>query len=532
MPGAATHLQTLFEVGSFAGQPDGALLDRFLGGPREAAEAAFAAIVQRHGPMVLRTCRQLTGDPHDADDAAQATFLVLARRARSVRSSDSLAAWLHGVARRVSLRARADASRRRAREARAAHGPAPATPPEPEGWPEVHEELSRLPDRYRLPLVLCHLEGLTHEQAAHQLRCPVRTLQTRLARGRDRLRSSLSRRGLGPAAALLGTASIPEIASAAWTSGLTRAAYGGTTASVPAAINALVKGTTKTMLLTQWKGFASAAAILILAACGVGVRAQMPTAPSTTPTAPPAPAANPYRVTTSNGITVEVVGVSPEPSGPTTWRKPDGSPLEPAPLEPSRGVIAHYDGELAWEFAVRCSASGKGVEPLIGLDVDSSTKTGYGNASLGGQSLPGLSMVNALLPASLETATIRWRVATGPWTPYPGGTTDGKRRTGTRDGQVFFSKGSEVDGHASIVVVDSFSANIPGSVVRVAAIDRDGNPHELAHGGRSGNPGGVRVHDGEFNLPLKEVREFQIQTRPFESIEIKGIALHPRPASK
>ena len=109
-----TYLETLFRAGSFAGVPDGALLERFIAGPPDIAEVAFTALVERHGAMVRRTCRQVTGDYHDAEDAAQATFLILARSARSVRSTDSLSAWLHGVACRVSARTNADAARRRA----------------------------------------------------------------------------------------------------------------------------------------------------------------------------------------------------------------------------------------------------------------------------------------------------------------------------------------------------------------------------------------------------------------------------------
>jgi RNA polymerase sigma factor (sigma-70 family) len=137
----------LFQVGSFAGLPDGALLDRFIGGPADIAEAAFTALVERHGAMVRRTCRQVTGDHHDAEDAAQATFLVLARSARSVRSTESLPAWLHGVACRVSARALADAVRRRARARRSVELAAAAeATPRGEPWPEVHEELARLPE--------------------------------------------------------------------------------------------------------------------------------------------------------------------------------------------------------------------------------------------------------------------------------------------------------------------------------------------------------------------------------------------------
>ena len=114
------QVSALFRTGTLTGLTDGSLLDRFRHGPAEEAEAAFAALVERHGPMVLQVCRRILGDRHDAEDAAQATFLVLARQARSIRRADSVASWLYGVAARVAGRARRDAARRRVRERRGA----------------------------------------------------------------------------------------------------------------------------------------------------------------------------------------------------------------------------------------------------------------------------------------------------------------------------------------------------------------------------------------------------------------------------
>src|SRR5262245_13301756 len=174
------HLRILFDHGSIGGLSDGQLLDRF-GSDHD--EAAFAALVERHGPMVLRLSRQVIGDEHEAQDAAQAVFLVPARRAGSIRRRDSVASWLYRVARRIASRARVVAARRRETEWR---GGLRAVPRDEgrEAIPrtELYEELDRLPERYRAPLVLCHLEGLTHEQAAQRLRCPLRTVQTRLLR--------------------------------------------------------------------------------------------------------------------------------------------------------------------------------------------------------------------------------------------------------------------------------------------------------------------------------------------------------------
>ncbi len=195
---------TLFEAGSLVGLTDRELLERFLAG--ESAEAAFEILVDRHGPMVRSVCRSLLGDPHEADDAFQATFLVLARRASSIRGRDAVGSWLYRVARRVAAHARADAARRRLLERYlAGRGCVESTDDDPtrEPMPGVLEEVDRLPERYRAPIVLCYLEGRTHEQAARTLGCPLRTVETRLQRGKARLRHRLLRRGLAPAAGWL-----------------------------------------------------------------------------------------------------------------------------------------------------------------------------------------------------------------------------------------------------------------------------------------------------------------------------------------
>ena len=201
--GVARLIQNLWDSGISASLEDDELLRRFL--LRGAtAEEAFATLVNRHAPMVLRVCRDVTGDPHDAEVAAQVTFLVLARKACSIRRGDSLASWLFGTARRVASRSMRESARRRGRHRRYAETSAASatTDDRPENgvreWSGLYEELDRLPERYRLPIILCDLEGQRHEQAAASIGCPLRTLQTRLYRGRDRLRERLVRRGLAP----------------------------------------------------------------------------------------------------------------------------------------------------------------------------------------------------------------------------------------------------------------------------------------------------------------------------------------------
>src|SRR5262245_23036602 len=198
-----------------AGEPiDGELIDRFLAG-RE--EAAFAELVRRHGPMVLGVCRRILSDPHDAEDAFQAAFLVLARGAGSIRDRRSVGSWLYGVALRVSRRARLQAARRRAREKGADPMPQP-DPFDAVEWrdlrPVLDEELGRMPDKYRAPLVLCYLEGKSHEEAARHLGWPNGTVCGRLARARDMLRRRLERRGLACSASLLAVL-VQQYASAA-----------------------------------------------------------------------------------------------------------------------------------------------------------------------------------------------------------------------------------------------------------------------------------------------------------------------------
>jgi RNA polymerase sigma factor (sigma-70 family) len=220
--GVLQDVRTLFDSGTTVGLTDGELLGRFAdraGWDRiadDASEPAFAALVERHGPMVLRVCRSILRDEHDAQDAFQATFLVLVRRAGSVRRQGSVGSWLHGVALRVSARARADLARRRRHERRAGEiGRGADRSDSGESSPEVaailHEELGRLPERYRAAVVLCYLEGHTCEAAARRLGRPVGTVKSRLARGRKRLRGRLIRRGLGPVETSGGSSRTPAV---------------------------------------------------------------------------------------------------------------------------------------------------------------------------------------------------------------------------------------------------------------------------------------------------------------------------------
>ena len=173
------------------------LLERFCS---QREEAAFSLLLQRHGPAVFGVCRRVLGDDHAAEDAFQATFLVLVRKAGSVRKRDALGSFLYGVAYRTATRARMQAAERRTRERIAVSSLADADAldalSQTEVYAALHEEIRRLPDKYRRPLVLCYLESKTHEQAARELAWPKSSVPARLKRGCELLRQRLSRRGV------------------------------------------------------------------------------------------------------------------------------------------------------------------------------------------------------------------------------------------------------------------------------------------------------------------------------------------------
>jgi RNA polymerase sigma factor (sigma-70 family) len=196
------HIRGLAVVPDRGQWSDKELLSRFAS---QADEAAFTALLKRHGPMVLRVCWRVLHNWHDAEDAFQATFLLLARKAASKAWHDSVANWLYQSAYYLALKARAAAARRAAHETRAG-APMRQDPLADLTGRELQtvldEELARLPEKYRAPLVLCYLEGATRDEAAHQLGCPLSTLGLRLEQGRNRLRGRLERRGLMFSAAL------------------------------------------------------------------------------------------------------------------------------------------------------------------------------------------------------------------------------------------------------------------------------------------------------------------------------------------
>jgi len=178
------------------GAADAELLRGFV---HAADESAFEALVRRHGPMVLAVCRRVLRNGADAEDCFQATFLVLARKANAIHNQQSLASWLYKVAYRIALRARANRAQRVARESQLRSEQNAISPDQ--GVRDltylVDEEVQRLPEKYRTPVLLCYLQGQTNEEAARQMRCPTGTVKVRLLRARELLRKRLTRRGLG-----------------------------------------------------------------------------------------------------------------------------------------------------------------------------------------------------------------------------------------------------------------------------------------------------------------------------------------------
>jgi RNA polymerase sigma factor (sigma-70 family) len=209
-------LDALFRLGVVGGVSDEQLLERFAAQTESDSEIAFDAIVRRHGPMVMGVCRRSLGNHHDAEDAFQATFIVLAMRAGAVRKRQSLGPWLHGVAARICQRARLVNRRRQETPIPAGdliedrgQGPALADLNR-----VLDEELRQLPDKYRLPVVLCYLEGRAQEEAARELGWTKGTVSGRLARAKEVLQRRLIRRGLAPAVALSAASLLSESASA------------------------------------------------------------------------------------------------------------------------------------------------------------------------------------------------------------------------------------------------------------------------------------------------------------------------------
>jgi RNA polymerase sigma factor (sigma-70 family) len=257
------HLRRAVLRQDAAGRTDGQLLASFID---QKNEAAFEALVHRHGSMVFGVCRRIVGNHHDAEDAFQATFLVLARKAWSIRPRERVANWLHGVALRTAMKAKTMTTKRRGREKQATEMPEPEAAQQDQ-WrdlqPLLDQELNGLPENYRLPILLCDLEGKTIKDAAQQLGWPQGTLAGRLARGRKLLAKWLANRGVmlpaGSLAAVvsqkMASAGVPTslMISTVKTATLIAAGQATVAGVVPAKVAALTEGVMKSMMLTKLK---------------------------------------------------------------------------------------------------------------------------------------------------------------------------------------------------------------------------------------------------------------------------------------
>jgi RNA polymerase sigma factor (sigma-70 family) len=541
-PGSALRqLRNLFSAGTATGLTDRELLDRFQTRRAEsdeaaaAAEMAFAALVDRHGAMVWGVCRRLLRDVHEAEDAFQATFLILVRKAGSVRVEGSLGRWLYGVAHRVARRARNRAVRRAARVMQSSSS-APADPSHESELEDLRnvldQELDRLPPKYRCPVELCHLQGLTYDEAARQLNWPVATVKSRLTRGRRRLRERLVRRGLAPGAVAAATALTSEARSAVpqtLVHGTVRSASMSATGVVPAAVIDLVEGALKMMAWEKLK----LAAVGVVVAVGLGFTAQALSPKAPIPGRPAAPrpqatreAAGALSAKTTNdhrwvrrlpnGATIEIIGVSSIPTGSDTWWRPDGTPLHPAPCD-RREPMVTGDKLFAKSVVVRVTGIPAGADQ--DLSITEAQACYRGPAKRDDKVIPELTELNANFTIGTRAGTVRFQVASDPWhTEVTAGKSTGAFAAATAS----YIFGDAIPGKEGTLL--AVTHNVEGMALRVLAIDVNGKEH----------PGGIRSSLGvtgfqqikiEFDLPPDQIRNFLLQTRPYQKVEIPGIRL-------
>ncbi|WP_406698916.1 sigma-70 family RNA polymerase sigma factor [Singulisphaera sp. Ch08] len=541
------QLRVLFAAGTTAGLTDSELLERFSANRAKSAEAALAAetafsiLMDRHGAMVWGVCRRVLSDRHEAEDAFQATFLVLVRKAESVRVDESLGRWLYGVAHRVALRARSEARRR---ESRPDHAP-DRSPDDPAGVVELKEcchalgeEVDRLPAKYRCPIELCDLQGLTYNQAAQQLNWTVTTVKGRLVRGRLKLRERLERRGLSPVA-VAGFQALSREARLAIPPMLVPSTVRAVTSHAPglfpAAVTALTEGVLRMMIWEKLKRVAAGALVAAGLTAGAVAQQQQQGSKDRGPEPQP-PNARAHSLKEQNentgvdrrwlktlpsGVTIEVVGVSSHPSGPGTWWRPDGTPLGQPPCDPSR-TRQNWDENLV-PRAIVVRMTGIPDEADHRWWIDQANGGSQEEAKRDGKSIPGLSETVTFMPRNLDSGTIRFAVATGPWQHVrKWGKSPGA--AGSRNAPSFiFSKPIATQTGTAL----SVTHNIQDASVRLLAIDVRGEVFR-AQDQSVGGVGGFQQLTGEFGVSPDRISEFWIESRPYEKVEIDGIALKPK----
>jgi len=538
------QLGTIFTDGTATGLSDSQLLERFASQRAEsveaarAAEMAFEALVNRHGAMVWGVCRRVLGNAYEAEDAFQATFLLLVRKAESLHLDGSLGRWLYGVAHRIALRARFQARRRAA-----SHATLPVTAADdPAGEAErrdlreiLGDEVDRLPLKYRCPIDLCYFQGMTYEQAACQLDWPVATVKSRLTRGRLRLRQRLARRGLAPLAAGM-AAALCENSHAAVPSALVKSivhcSVSQAAGVLPAAVTELAERALQMMMWEKLK--LAAAGIVVAVAIALGAASStLAQRPEQNGSAKPQPAAADVQASTtlvgqsgpdprwmrtlSSGATIEVLGVSPHPSGPATWWRPDGTPLREPPCDPFRAQIGAGGDVVVRAVVVRVTHLPPGAEH--NWSVKEANGGSGGRAQVGGKPIADLSEAVSVFPRTLKICTVRFEVASAVWSTIQ---TWGKHSgaLGSINGSYIFSAPIATKTGTTL----SVTHNLLDVDLRLVAVDR----HRKEHLAEFRSGAGVKDFKQitvEFPLPPEQIQEFRVQTRPYEVVEIPGVAL-------
>ena len=428
---ALPHLRAVLTDGSTTGFSDRQLLERFANErarsveASQAAELAFEALVIRHGAMVWGICRRVLGDVHEAEDAFQATFLLLAtRRGHCTSMTPSVAgSTVWHIASRFGPASRAGRRTSLGREV-----PAIATD-DPHGDLEqreirkiVGDEVDRLPLKYRCAIDLCYFQGMTHEQAARQLDWPLATVKSRLTRGRLRLRRGLARRGVAPFAAAL-TTGFCKASRAAVPPGLVRSIVDSSVprgaAAVPPMVARLMREVLQ-MIMWQKLKVAAATTVVIASITAAALAHRAPAAPpprllQAAATIPRRNAPDPrWARKLSSGTTVEVLAISPYPTGPDTWWRPDGTPLPRSPYDPpSTEVVNAGENKIARVLVVRITNQPAGE--MQQWQVKEATVGGFNRKKTDSTRAAELSEWIGVLPRSLKTCTVSFEVAAPAW---------------------------------------------------------------------------------------------------------------------
>jgi RNA polymerase sigma factor (sigma-70 family) len=571
---AGAELRALFQYGTAAGLGERQLLDRFI---ERRDEAAFAALVARHGPMVLGVCRRVLAGSSEIEDAFQGTFLVLVRKAGRLRDRGLVGPWLYGVAYRVASRARVVASRRNARERD--DFAEPLTAPDRDDLREltsiVDEELSRLPEKYRVPVVLCYLEGQTHEEAAAQLRWPLGTVKSRLKGARDRLRDRLARRGLAPAVGgpsafpiLRGPTEVPQSLIESTVPHALQGAGGAATAGVSAArVFILVASVLRGLIMARVRVLAGLGTVVAVAAGtiwafpwgvagaddreaarqgparqGAGRADEQPSPPALL-RAKSIPAVERYPWQPA-----ELVGIVGEHAG-RGWGmmsslavSPDSSTLATAELASDAGIVRLWDAKTLRERAMLRHTVPRINAVAFTPDGKTLIAGGANRFLIRSGRMAGIPQVpNAPLPRSNDDTLYLWDVSTATPVlkgPFEGHTEDVSALAISADGRVLATGGDQAKVRLWDLSRDkpTARATITGfrQPVKALALSRDGHTLAIAVGNSVWS---IREKSAQMEYHGVELRVWDLTgDEPRErgavpvdaKVGIDGLAFHPQ----